>query len=47
MGITAGGLCGYLWYRFVGCSSGSCPIAANPYISVLYGAVLGYIISLP
>lgn len=36
---------GYAWHRVVGCSTGACPITANPYISTLYGAVLGYFAS--
>jgi hypothetical protein len=37
--IGAGG--GYLFYRFVGCRSGSCPITGNPWLSTIYGAILG------
>lgn len=32
---------GYGWYRLVGCSTGSCPITARWWTSVLYGAVMG------
>ncbi|MDP2311979.1 MAG: DUF6132 family protein [Pseudomonadota bacterium] len=32
---------GYGWYRMVGCSTGSCPITARWWTSVLYGAVVG------
>ncbi len=35
---------GYLYYRFVGCVSGSCAITSNPYISTLFGAVIGGLI---
>lgn len=44
-GILIGGLAGYLWHRLVGCSTGSCPITANPYTSILYGAAMGALIS--
>ena len=35
---------GYLYYYFVGCNSGTCPITSNPYISVIYGGVMGYLV---
>jgi hypothetical protein len=35
---------GFLYYRFVGCVSGACLITSNPYISTLYGGVLGALI---
>ena len=46
LGIALGGLAGYLWYRLVGCSTGACPITANPLISTLYGAMVGAIVTL-
>ena len=44
IGIPVGGVAGYFYYHFVGCSSGTCPITSNPYITVLYGALLGYLL---
>ncbi len=44
IGIAVGGLAGFAYYHFVGCASGTCPITSNPYISVIYGAVLGYLV---
>jgi F0F1-type ATP synthase assembly protein I len=44
IGVVVGTVSGYLYYRFVGCKSGICPITSNPYISILYGAVLGYLL---
>jgi len=44
-GIILGAAAGYAYYRFVGCSGGSCPITGNPYISTIYGAVMGLLFS--
>lgn len=41
LGIAIGGLAGFLYYYFVGCSSGSCAITSNPYMSIVYGGLLG------
>ena len=46
LGIVIGGAAGFLWYRFVGCSTGSCPITSNPYSSIIYGAVIGALIGM-
>lgn len=43
VGIVVGMLAGYAYYYFIGCSSGGCPITSNPYISIVYGAILGYL----
>lgn len=42
LGVVIGGLAGFLYYHFVGCSSGSCAITSNPYISTLFGAGIGF-----
>jgi len=39
--ILVGAVLGYGYYRLVGCKTGACPITSNPFISVIYGAVLG------
>lgn len=43
-GIIVGAIGGYLYYYFVGCSTGSCPITSNPWRMTLYGAVLGLLV---
>lgn len=43
-GIPVGAVGGYLYYFFIGCNSGTCPITSNPYISIVYGAIMGYLI---
>ncbi len=45
IGGVVGGLLGFALYRFVGCSSGTCPITSNPWISTMAGAVIGGLIS--
>ena len=45
IGICVGGVLGFSYYKFVGCSSGTCPLTSNPYISTIYGAVMGALLS--
>lgn len=44
LGVSLGALGGFLYWRFVGCSSGSCPITSSPYISTIWGALMGGIL---
>jgi hypothetical protein len=39
---VVGGVAGYIFYYFVGCSSGSCAITSNPYLSTFFGALIGF-----
>lgn len=41
LGIVLGAGLGFLYYKFIGCRTGACPITRNPYTSILYGAVMG------
>lgn len=41
VGAIAGGITGYLYWHFIGCESGTCPITASPLRSILWGAVIG------
>jgi len=44
-GLILGALGGFLYYRLVGCNSGGCAITSNPYISILWGAAMGYLLA--
>jgi hypothetical protein len=44
IGITTGAIGGYAYYYFVGCASGTCPITSNPYMTVIYGSLMGYLL---
>jgi H+/Cl- antiporter ClcA len=41
LGVVIGALGGYLYWLYIGCSSGSCPITSSPFLSSLWGAVMG------
>jgi hypothetical protein len=41
IGVVLGGGLGFAGYKFVGCSTGTCPLTSNPILSTIYGAVLG------
>ena len=43
--IVGGAVLGYSYYRFVGCRTGTCPISSNPFISTIYGAFMGFLMS--
>jgi len=40
-----GAVVGLAYQRLVGCRTGACPITANPYVSTMYGAVMGLMLS--
>jgi hypothetical protein len=39
----AGGIGGLLYWKFIGCQTGTCPIKSVWYMSTMYGLVLGYL----
>ncbi len=47
-GLAAmGALGGYLYYAFVGCSSGGCPLTSSPVTTTGFGALMGLSLGWP
>lgn len=44
-GGLLGGLLGFLYWRYVGCASGTCPITSSPLLSTLYGLAFGLLVA--
>ena len=45
IGALLGAGLGFAYYKFIGCSSGTCPLTSHPVIASLYGAVIGSLIA--
>ncbi len=45
IGIAVGAFAGWLYWHFIGCSSGTCAITSKPLNSTLYGALMGYLVA--
>jgi|WetSurMetagenome_2_1015567.scaffolds.fasta_scaffold647683_1 hypothetical protein len=43
-GTVLGGIGAYIYYLKAGCASGTCAITSNPWLSTLWGAVMGFLI---
>ena len=41
LGSIVGAIAGYLYYRFVGCATGTCAITSNPMNATIYGSIMG------
>lgn len=41
IGVLLGAILGFLYWKFVGCASGTCAITSKPLNSTIYGAVMG------
>lgn len=40
-GVIVGALGGYLYWYFIGCNNGTCPLTSSPVNSSIAGALLG------
>ncbi|MFA5405089.1 MAG: hypothetical protein WC358_09160 [Ignavibacteria bacterium] len=45
IGSLIGGLGGFLYWKFVGCATGTCPLTSNWMIMTGYGILIGYFLS--
>ncbi len=41
IGVIIGAISGYLYWKYVGCLSGTCAITSKPTNSTLYGMLMG------
>ena len=45
LSIILGGVGGFLIYHFVGCKTDACAVARNPYVTIITGSILGFIMT--
>ncbi|MDE3235425.1 MAG: hypothetical protein KGO81_05670 [Bacteroidota bacterium] len=43
-GAVLGGIAGWMYWRFVGCSTGRCAITSSPVNSTIYFAAIGALV---
>lgn len=41
LGVVLGAAGGFLYWKYVGCASGTCPLSSNPIISTVYWGFMG------
>lgn len=44
IGLILGIAGGYLYYSEIGCVNGSCSITSNPWLSMLWGGAMGFLL---
>ena len=45
IGMIAGAIVGLLYWKLVGCQSGTCPLTSNPYKSVILFSFMGVLMA--
>ena len=45
IGAAIGAGLGFGWYKFAGCSTGTCPLISNPVVCTLYGMTVGGLVA--
>jgi hypothetical protein len=45
VGTVIGAFAGFLYWHYIGCNSGTCPIQSNWHTSSLYGGLMGFLVS--
>jgi len=43
IGVIVGGILGFAYYHFIGCTTGTCAITSKPFNSTAYGMLMGYL----
>jgi hypothetical protein len=41
LGAFAGAVIGFLYWKFIGCTSGTCPLTSNPFSTTILFGVMG------
>jgi hypothetical protein len=44
VGAVVGGFVGFLYWKFIGCTAGTCKITSSPLNSTLYFAMMGTLV---
>jgi hypothetical protein len=44
IGVVIGAIAGFAYWKFIGCTSGTCMITSKPLNSTLYGSLMGYLL---
>jgi len=43
IGMVLGAIAGFIYFKTVGCATGSCPITSNPWLTIIWGSLIGYL----
>jgi hypothetical protein len=44
LAVAIGIVAGYIYYYYIGCNSGSCPITSSPWSSMGIGGLMGWLL---